>query len=248
MAIGQRHGLCCCPLVDSLAKGVSQRSKCDSVDGYVSSSNGQHRRIEWLTPLTEAEKAMSQNNLVTCIFTSWSPQIGDPTAIGWLTVVAYILAATLSVLVFRRQSGRQRVFWLGLAMVLLAMAINKQLDLQSALTAAGRCLAQAQGWYEDRQSVQIAFIISVAVICLFLSIALAWTLRRDLGRIWIAVVGVTILLAFVVMRAAGFHHFDSFIGYEIASVQMNWVMELGGILLIALNAVLILTRRGRPRK
>lgn len=190
---------------------------------------------------------MTLSELFTCVSGFWSPQIGDPTIVGWLTVVAYALTAILSALVFVQQSGRQRLFWFGLMVLLSALAINKQLDLQSALTAAGRCLALAQGWYEERQSVQLIFILSVVLISLFVALLLAWYLRRAFKRIWLALIGVMVLMAFVVIRAAGFHHFDRFIGYEFANVQMNWLMELGGISLIAVNAVYLLMRARRMR-
>ncbi len=188
---------------------------------------------------------MSPSALSTCVFDFWSPQIGDPTAIGWLTVAVYTLTAILAAAVFVRQRGRQRIFWCGVCVLLFALALNKQLDLQSALTAAGRCLSQAQGWYEDRRAYQIIFIISFATTSLVLGVLLAWILRRHFSRIWVALIGVTLLVAFVAMRAAGFHGFDRFIGFQIAGIQMNWVLELGGIALIALNAVLILRKRRR---
>ncbi len=191
-------------------------------------------------------KTVSLNELVTCVFEFWSPKIGDPTAIGWLTVAVYALTAILAMVVFARQRGRQRIFWFGVCIMLFALAINKQLDLQSAVTAAGRCLAQAQGWYEDRQAIQIIFIISFVVTSLVLGLLLAWALRRHIGRIWLALIGVALLVGFVAVRAAGFHHFDRFIGYEFANIRMNWVMELGGITLIAINALLLLRKR-RPR-
>lgn len=194
------------------------------------------------TVLQDLDNAVSLNEIATCVFATWSPRIGDPTIIGWLTVAAYSLTAVLTALVFVRQSGRQRIFWLGLFVLLVALAINKQLDLQSALTAAGRCLALAQGWYESRQSVQITFIIAVGVTCIVIGVVLAWALRRDFGQVWLALVGVALLLAFVVMRAAGFHNFDRFIGFEIANIRMNWVMELGGIMMIAANALRRLVR------
>jgi hypothetical protein len=45
--------------------------------------------------------------------------------------------------------------------------INKQPDLQTALTEAGRYPAHYQGWYDQRQVVQLAFIALIAVISLF---------------------------------------------------------------------------------
>ena len=193
-----------------------------------------------------ARKIMTLQELTACINTSWSPQIGDPSVIGWFTVVAYVLAGVLALLVAKSRKGRLRVFWSVLCVLLFALSINKQLDLQSALTAAGRCLALAQGWYEDRASVQRVFIVLVAATGVMVSVGLAVVMRRTLAQNWLALMGLGFLCTFIVIRAAGFHHFDRFIGYEIANVRMNWIMELGGIAMIAVNAALLLRQRSVP--
>ena len=54
--------------------------------------------------------------------------------------------------------------WNALAVGLLLLGINKQLDLQTALTELGKILAARQGWYEHRQRVQIDFIIGVVLV------------------------------------------------------------------------------------
>lgn len=186
---------------------------------------------------------MTLSDLADCVFMTWSPQIGDPTAMGWATVALYLATGGLAALVARRQYGRQRIFWLGLAVLLFALTINKQLDLQSALTAAGRCMAKAQGWYAERQSFQIKFIFTMIGASLLAAVLLIWAMRRDLADISFALIGLVFLLAFIAVRAAGFHHFDRFIGYEFASVRMNWVIELGGIAMIATNGLYLLLRK-----
>ena len=186
---------------------------------------------------------MSPSELFNCVLASWSPTLGDPTVMGWVTVVCYLAATVLSAFVSFSQSGRQRVFWLGLSSLLFALAINKQLDLQSALTEAGRCLAKAQGWYEERQAVQLTFIFWVIGISLVAALLSGWVLRRDLGKIWLALVGLSFLLAFISVRAAGFHHFDQFIGMEFSSIRMNWVLELGGIAAIFVNGLWLIVGR-----
>ena len=186
---------------------------------------------------------MKLTDLVTCVFATWSPEIGDPTVMGWVTVASYLMASVLAALVFYRRSERHRVFWLGLAAILLALSINKQLDLQTALTAAGRCMAKAQGWYAERHSFQIKFILSIIGTSLLAAVFLTWTMRRELADIWLALIGFVFLLAFIAIRAAGFHNFDQFIGYEISSVRMNWVIELGGIAMIAANGLYLLMRK-----
>jgi hypothetical protein len=43
------------------------------------------------------------------------------------------------------------------------------------------------------------------------------------------------LVTFVAVRAASFHHIDRWLGYGV--VRLNWVLELGGIALVALSAL-----------
>ncbi len=188
---------------------------------------------------------MNLDELANCVFTRWSPQIGDPTTIGWLTVALYFIASMLSVLVFYRQSGTRGIFWLFLSVVLFALAINKQLDLQSALTATGRCVAQAQGWYAERRAFQLKFIISIVAVSFLVALLLFWMMRRELRKIWLALAGISLLIAFVAIRAVGFHHFDQFIGYKIGSIRMNWALEIGGIAMIGANAIYLLLRTSR---
>lgn len=74
---------------------------------------------------------------------------------GWVTVLAYFLTAILSCLVYWRASvlfpasaiKKQQTFWLLLSVSLLFLGINKQLDLQSLMTAVAKYLAVRDGWY-----------------------------------------------------------------------------------------------------
>jgi len=112
-----------------------------------------------------------------CALNSWSPTLGDPTFMGWLTVALYLIAAILSAMVTRQTGGKERLFWTLTTILLVLLTVNKQLDLQSAFTAIGRCAAKLQGWYEGRQTIQIYFIISVGLISICACIVLAWMMR-----------------------------------------------------------------------
>ena len=186
---------------------------------------------------------MSPSELAACVKTSWSPRIGDPSNIGWFTVGAYVTAAVLAFLVFKSQKDRQRIFWSMLCVVLFALSINKQLDLQTAITAAGRCLALAQKWYDDRQTVQLVFIVFIATASIVFSGIMVVTMRHSFSENWLALLGLAFLCTFIAVRAASFHHFDLFISSEITYVRINWIMELSGIAMIATNAVLVLRNR-----
>ncbi len=180
------------------------------------------------------------DELLSCVTGSWSPTIGDPSIIGWVTVFAYIVAALVSALVLKLGAGNRRAFWYLITLALVLLAVNKQLDLQSAMTAIGRCMAKIQGWNEDRRVVQVVFIFAISALSLILALAVAWNLRGGLEQTWLAFFGFAFLLTFVVVRAAGFHDFDRLIGFEISGVRMNWLMELTGIIMISLNAFLLI--------
>lgn len=192
------------------------------------------------------------SRILTCVTDSWSPQIGDPSVMGWVTVLAYV-AAMAAALRASRLAPRDRRFWLFLAVVLLLLGVNKQLDLQSALTAGGRCIARLQGWYAERRQVQFLFILGIGVLCIAVLLGAAVRMRGALRRIGVALLGFGLLLGFVAVRAVGFHHFDALLHTDVLGAQMNWVLELGGISLILLNALAVLrgARNGRrltPRR
>lgn len=192
---------------------------------------------------------MTTGELQGCVMQRWSPQIGDPGATGWLTVAAYALCAILAVAVWRQLKGqRGRVFWAVLALLMTGLAVNKQLDLQSALTAAGKCLARAQGWYDQRRIVQALFIATVAGGALALAASLAVSLWGRLRYNLLAATGLILVLCYVVVRAASFHHFDRLIGARHFGMSGNFLFENAGLALIAINALWLLWRRSRPRQ
>ena len=76
---------------------------------------------------------------------SWRPGIGDPTIGGWITVVLYFAAMASCWVTARNREIEDRRIWTTISILFLGLGINKQLDLQSALTEAGRVLAFEQG-------------------------------------------------------------------------------------------------------
>jgi len=199
---------------------------------------------------------------------AWSPGIGDPNVMGWVTVVAYLGAAYLCFAVHRNwlasagptvkgrtwgplalallgqrrrlaalpEAVRMSALWKALAIGLLLLGINKQLDLQTALTELGKILANKQGWYERRQRVQIDFIIAVALAGLWMLCSVLLLAGRNLPRLGLALVGIVFLCCFVAIRASSFHHVDRLLGADLGGLKINWIMELGGIALVGLGA------------
>ena len=180
------------------------------------------------------------STIAACVGDQWSPQIGDPTVAGWVTVMAYAVCAVLSFMTLRRvQDSRERIFWGLAALAMLCLGVNKQLDLQSMLTAAGRCLSQIQGWYEERRAFQLEFIIGLLMLAGLLLTLAVWLMRGRMRRNGLAVLGLAFVAAFVAVRAVGFHHVDALIGTRVLDIRYNVLFELSGLVLIAVNAIIL---------
>lgn len=173
----------------------------------------------------------------------WSPGIGDPTIVGWLTVAVYFVVALICFkTAFMSRSERNlstrypekslRIFWLGLTFLLIFLGINKQLDLQTLFTQIGRDIAIEQGWYKDRRIVQAAFIIFMGLAGMISLTVLLKTFRHIHSSIKITLSGCVILFVFILMRAASFHHMSIFFDMESSCTRMNWLLELGGLIII----------------
>jgi len=173
----------------------------------------------------------------------WKPGIGDPTAMGWITVAAYLVSAACCLRAAWREPSadgtrrdRPSLLWLVLAILLVMLGINKQLDLQSLLTEIGRDVFRSRGLYDQRHDFQVGFIVVVASVSAALLTAFLWAARRTMQARWPALVGMTLILAFVVIRAASFHHVDVFLAARLGWMKWNWILELGGIVTVGLGA------------
>ncbi len=162
---------------------------------------------------------------------------------GWVTVVAYMFTFVLALLVVRRidpSRKMMRLFWSLLVLMMLFLAFNKQADLQSFLTASARCVAKLQGWYENRRPFQYKVVLAMGAVALTTGLLFLWALRRDLKRNWLALIGMTFVFGFILVRAVGWHNFDQIINSRIINIRLNWIMELSGLVLISANALFLL--------
>ena len=197
-------------------------------------------------------EGLDAQTLFQCTFDRWQPKIGDPNVMGWVTVGAYFAVFALSALVVRKTDPSRRpmrFFWLLLVWMMLFLGVNKQLDLQSFLTATARCVAKLQGWYEDRRAFQYKVVLAMGLAALMVGMFFLWKLRRDWKRNWLALLGMTFVFGFVLVRAVGWHNFDAVINTRIANIRLNWVLELSGLVLISANALWLLafSHIDRPR-
>lgn len=192
----------------------------------------------------------------------WRPGIGDPSVLGWVTTVAYFVAAGLcgayalragkyrdgrrtsdeGRIVHRPSSFRpsSSVFWWSLFVFMLLMGFNKQLDLQLLVLQVGRQLSRKQGWYTERDAVRKVIILGFVFIGLVLTAWLGWRCRRVWRRYILAISGIALLVLFVLIRASGERLV--ILGYRPGKFSMYKVLEIGGILCVGISAWLELRR------
>jgi hypothetical protein len=163
----------------------------------------------------------------------------DTSPIAWFIVAAYFGAASLSFWAARaaQENGREWQFWSGCALLMVLLAFNKQLDLQSYVTTFGRSLAENEGWFRDRRGVQEVFILLLTIGTLPAIMTLWLWLRRSAAAVKTAAIGLVLLFAFIVMRAASFHHMDKWVTRNVAGMRSGWWLELLGITVTGLSAI-----------
>lgn len=151
---------------------------------------------------------------------------GDPTPVGWTITVAYAIVAWRC-----WRTPHPRWFWTATAVALALLCVNKQLDLQTEITASLRSLAKEQGWYATRRGVQVGAVIVALLLVAFAAGAVLRALRNDLRWIWPAVAGWALIGTYIALRITSLHETDVLLvgGW----LPMKWWAELLGLALIA---------------
>lgn len=169
----------------------------------------------------------------------------DRTTFAWIIVVCYFAGAGASLWAWSGAESRERRFWLATAILLVLLGLNKELDLQNSLTQNARAIVRYLGLYEQRRLMQGGFLLLLGTAGVMAALLLAGWLRRSSRSARTAAVGIALLFAFVVIRAASFHHVDQWVTIDVAGLRSGWWLELAGIAVIGGSAML---SRGRPSR
>ena len=164
----------------------------------------------------------------------WHLAVGDPNAFGWLIFFAYFAAAFACYRAARTSTGEARLrwYWTCVCGAMILLGLNKQLDLQTLLLQTGKQLALAQGWYENRRKVQLAFVAILGVGGALATAVSGYAMRSLIRRVRLSLFGLDVLAAFIVQRAAPLDHVSPvYVGHRVRSV-----VELMGIVLVGIAA------------
>jgi hypothetical protein len=171
----------------------------------------------------------------------WRPSFHDDHFIGWFITASYFACVFLAALIATYHKHLEErlaaKFWSAISLVMVLLGINKQLALHMLLTEIGKQVAKAQGWYDQRRYFQFSFIVVFTAAIAAAFIWFARTYRYSFRRYGLVFCGLFLLLSFVIIRAATFHHFHELIRYDIHGFKMHWLLELAGIYMIILAEV-----------
>ena len=175
----------------------------------------------------------------------WILGANDSGAASWITAIAYLVVAILCSSNGKMATHAEhqtwaslRTFWYGVAGLMVFLGINKQLDLQTPFLSAARIMAQAEGWYSSRRLVQWVFLGCLAAAGMVLLTWASWRLKRNWRKYALVYLGITLLIAFVIIRGSPLQHISHILGFDVSGISgKRYMLELSGILCIGIGAV-----------
>lgn len=170
---------------------------------------------------------------------------GELTKLGWFSFALYMAAALLS---FRAATvlrlpevAAQRRVWFGLGSLLIALGLNKPLNLQTLLIKLGHQVADKEHLMPYRIELYAGFftgfLLVLSAVCLLILPGLKTQIRAFSHLYPLASVGFLLICAYVVLRAASITHVDQVLRFDLERIPFLWVMEAGGLLLIIIQTV-----------
>lgn len=166
--------------------------------------------------------------------------VGDPTIIGWATVLIYFAAVARCLIKASasKKFGGNYQFWLNLATLLLFLSVNKQLDLQTWFEQTMKALAEEHGWYAQRALLQKIFIMLLGLGMLAILISFRLYLANTWRNYRLTLLGLMLLCLFILIRAASFNRLDFLIDQDIMGLKISEMLEISAISLIILGTFL----------
>ena len=170
-----------------------------------------------------------------CAAQAFVLRLGDPTPLGLAMTALYVLASALLLTLALRRSGwgqGERLLWSAVGLGLVALTLNKQLDLQQSVIWTGRCVARAEGWFEQRLVFQRLFG-SAMLLLMALGLGwLVWKCRLALAANRVLLVGLVLLSLFVALQIARFEQLAGGLGQVIFQLRLHRILE--GVALLTL--------------
>lgn len=170
---------------------------------------------------------------------------GHLTALGWTMLALYLITALLAfraatISTFPNSAAMGRV-WICLGVILSALGLNKELDLQTLLIEFGRQIAHSEHLFAYRLKLYLVFFLgSMLVIVALLAVILlrfSADIRTFARQFPLAISGCGLICAYIVIRTALIDNVDLMLGVSLKQIAFLWLLEAGGLLLIMVQAL-----------
>jgi len=152
-----------------------------------------------------------------------------------LTVFAYFLAAIFCGICVIRSVQPMRGAWIGMAVLLILLGLNRQWNLLPDWVGAIREAAWLEEWYSLRKIFQTIFIIAILLFLLAWFLAVLW---NSPWQLWLPITATTLLVALSIIRAISLSAADLLLYQEFSpGVQFDWILELSGIGIVMIFSI-----------
>lgn len=175
--------------------------------------------------------------ILTCGINRWTKNWGDPLLLGSAITALFAVAAALSIILALKAKGRERLFWIAVALAAMLFGANVHLDLHVLTTAIGRCAAQSQGWYDQREVVRGAFLAGVIVSVGVSALALVWLFRVQIIANPVILVGLGATTVMQALKAVGWNGLDCLGGLTFGPVRALDAPDVMCAILVTIGAL-----------
>jgi hypothetical protein len=165
--------------------------------------------------------------------TRWLSQSGDTSFWSWIITFLYIITIVLTIYYVQKIKSQQpqHFLWLNISIFLIAMGINKQLDLQILVNMSGSFIARQLNLIEHRRAIQLIVAIGILITVILIGTIIIFKTRSILRQSALELSGVLILMAFALIRVA------SMTTYHIYIPKVHGI-EFLGICIILLSLII----------
>ena len=173
--------------------------------------------------------------------TYWTPILFHFQILGWLLLVAYLIAIGAAGRRLRGEADRASLdrkaagFWAVILILLVVLFFNRLFNFQAVATIAARCAAESEGWYLGRRPIQIALIVVTAAVAL--SLFVRAYLHRKAPDERLVLAGMAALIAFVAVRSVSLHWVDAYLRLKIFGLNFNGLTEGAALGLVLLGTI-----------
>lgn len=183
--------------------------------------------------------------ILRCGVGRWTAVWGDPLAAGLVIMGLFLVAAGLCAAAAVQTRGREAWFWALAALAAALFGANVHLDLHVLPNAIGHCMANAQGWIDQKEFARTAFMTGAAVLLVMLFLAIGWMFWRQLMANNVLTLGFAVTVGIDAAKGFGRKGWEDSYDVPFGLFKLPDLPEIAGAALLIIGAAFALGRLRR---